>query len=74
MTDERDNEDQTSPAPEADEHTLKESLREGAAKMVGLAVEVGSMLSGESGELLKAERELAEAETEELLDRIDGEG
>jgi len=66
------------PEPEGDEqredHSLKEGLREGAAKAFGLAVEVGSMLSGQSGEIVEAEREVAKAEAEELIDRIDGEG
>ncbi len=69
-------EDDAMQADEAqhDERTLKESLRGGAAKAVGFAVEVGSMLSGQGGEIVNAERDVAEAETEELLDRIDGEG
>jgi len=62
------------PEPADDKHTLKDELREGAAKAFGLAVEVGSMLSGESGELADAEREMAAAEAEEFIDRIDGEG
>jgi len=62
------------PGPADDKHSLKDELREGAAKAFGLAVEVGSMLSGESGELADAERELAAAEAEEFIDRIDGEG
>ncbi len=62
-------------APEAEEkRPLKEGLREGAAKAFGLAVEVGSLLSGESGELVDAEREMASSEAEEFIDRIDGEG
>ena len=62
-------------APEAeDKRPLKEGLREGAAKAFGLAVEVGSLLSGESGELVDAEREMASSEAEEFIDRIDGEG
>jgi hypothetical protein len=53
---------------------LKEGLREGAAKAFGLAIEVGSLLGGQSGELVDAEREVAEADAEEFIDRIDGEG
>jgi hypothetical protein len=59
---------------EHDEHSLKEGLREGAAKAWGLAVEVGSLLSGQSGDIVEAEREVAKAEAEEFIDRIDGEG
>jgi hypothetical protein len=66
-------------AEESPEHgeekpSLKEELREGAAKVFGIAVEVGSLLGGESGEIVSAEREIAEAEAEEFIDRIDGEG
>ena len=32
------------------------------------------MLSGNSGELVSAESAVAEADTEKLIDRIDGEG
>jgi len=62
------------PESAEEKRPLKEGLREGAAKAFGLAVEVGSMLSGESGELADAEREVAAAEAEEFIDRIDGEG
>ena len=66
------------PEPEdgeqGEDHSLKEGLREGAAKAFGLAVEVGSLLSGQSGEIVEAEREVAKAEAEEFIDRIDGEG
>ena len=63
------------PKPESDQDKpLKEELREGAAKVFGLAVEVGSILGGTSGEIVSAEREVAEAEAEEFIDRIDGEG
>lgn len=58
----------------ADKHSTKEGLREGAAKVFGLAVEVGSILGGSSGEIVSAEREVAEAEAEEFIDRVDGEG
>ena len=60
--------------PSKDKHTLKEELRDGVAKVVGIAVEAGSMLSGHSGEMVSAEGRVAEADTEKLLDRIDGEG
>ncbi|NTU71823.1 MAG: hypothetical protein HGB10_08405 [Coriobacteriia bacterium] len=59
---------------EEDKHTFKEDLRETVAKVVGVAVEAGSMLSGQSGELVSAEREVAEADAERFLDKIDGEG
>lgn len=65
---------QGSPEPEKERTSLKEELREGAAKAFGIAVEVGSLLGGESGEIVSAEREIAEAEAEEFIDRIDGEG
>lgn len=73
------NDEKTGPDNEpqsASEHDkpLKEELREGAAKVFGLAVEVGSILGGTSGEIVSAEREVAEAEAEEFIDRIDGEG
>lgn len=64
----------TTPEPEDDKHSLKEGLREGAAKAFGYAVEVGSILGGSSGEIVEAEREVAAAEAEDLIDRIDGEG
>lgn len=73
MSDEK-NPTEPSAEEEGDERTLKENLREGAAKAVGFAVEVGSMLSGQGGEIVNAERTVAEAETEEFIDRIDGEG
>jgi len=79
MTDEINMDDEQTPeapaTPETDEEkrSLKEGLREGAAKAFGLAVEVGSLLSGESGEIVEAEREIAAAEAEEFIDRIDGE-
>jgi len=60
--------------PVEEKHSLKEDLREGVAKVVGIAVEAGSMLSGHSGEMVSAERQVAEADAEKFLDRIDGEG
>jgi len=69
--------DETTPAPERepeDKHRVKGELRGAVAKVVGIAVEAGSMLSGNAGELVSAEGAMAEADTEKLLDRIDGEG
>lgn len=82
MTDEFDTNEEQPQAPEPaeseegpkDERSLKEELREGAAKAFGLAVEVGSLLSGESGEIVEAEKELAADKAEDFIDRIDGEG
>lgn len=59
--------------PAAEKHTLKDSLREAVGEVVGIAVEVGSMISGESGELVTAEREVAEQKTEDFIDSLDGE-
>jgi len=76
MTDDEtmNDEQPQTPEPEDEKSTIKDELREGAAKVFGLAVEVGSMLGGESGDLVSAERDVAEAEAEEFIDRIDGEG
>jgi hypothetical protein len=71
MTDEEKTEQEESPEPK---HSLKEDLRDGVAKVVGIAVEAGSMLSGHSGEMVSAEGELAKADAEKFIDRIDGEG
>jgi len=71
VTDEENNQQAESPE---ETHSVKEDVREAVAKAVGIAVEAGSMLSGHSGEYVSAEGKVAEAETEELLDRIDGEG
>lgn len=71
MTDEENN---GQPESEEDKHSLKADLRGAVAKAVGIAVEAGSMLSGESGELVSAEGKVAEAETEEFIDSLDGEG
>jgi hypothetical protein len=57
-----------------DKHTPKHEFRDAVGKVVGIAVEAGSMLSGNSGDLVSAEGAVAEADTEKLLDRIDGEG
>lgn len=63
----------TEGTPEA-KHGFKEDVRDAIGKVVGIAVETGSMLSGNAGEVVSAEGALAEKDTEELLDRIDGEG
>ena len=62
------------PAEQPAEHHLKEDLRGAVAKAVGIAVEAGSMLSGHSGEMVSAEGKVAESDTEQFIDRIDGEG
>lgn len=59
---------------ENDKHAVKHELRDGVAKAWGLAVEVGSMLAGQGGEIVQAERAVAEDDAEDLIDRIDGEG
>lgn len=71
MTDE-ENTEQTD--TDEDKHSLKEDLRDAVAKAVGIAVEAGSMLSGHSGEMVSAEGKVAEADTEKLIDRVDGDG
>jgi hypothetical protein len=57
-----------------DKHSRKHEFRDAVGKVVGIAVETGSMLSGNAGDLVSAEGAVAEADTERLLDRIDGEG
>lgn len=57
-----------------DKHHMKKEFRDAMSKVAGIAVETGSMLSGNSGDLVSAEGAVAEADTEKLLDRIDGEG
>ena len=62
-------------APESGEeskHGLKQDLREGVAKVVGYTVEVASILGQQGGPAVEAEREVAEANTEQFIDRIDG--
>ena len=59
--------------PEEEEHSLKESARETVGWVVGRAVEIGSLLGGEGGDIVEAQRKVAEADTEELIDKIDGE-
>ena len=72
-SDEKTTDETGEPGPEA-AHGLKADVRGAVAKAVGLAVEAGSMLSGYAGEGVSADRELAEADTEQFIDRIDGEG
>jgi hypothetical protein len=61
--------------PSTDEkHATKHAFRDGVAKAVGYGVEVASILGQQGGDAVKAEREVAEADTEELIDRMDGEG
>ncbi len=74
VNDQEPTDDHTPEQGPEDKHSTKEGLREGAAKVFGLAVEVGSILGGSSGEIVSAEREVAEAEAEEFIDRVDGEG
>jgi hypothetical protein len=70
-----DKEDEATPEQPAEEkHTLKGDVRDAVAKAVGIAVEAGSMLAGHSGEMVSAEGAVAEADTEKLIDSIDGEG
>lgn len=62
-------------ASEAEEkHGFKQATRDTVGKAVGIAVELGSILGGQGGEIVGAERSVAEAETEELIDRVDGDG
>jgi hypothetical protein len=66
--------DQDQQAPEADEqdkHGFLDTARETVAKAVGITVELGSVLGGQGGEIVGAERAIAEAETEELLERAE---
>jgi hypothetical protein len=68
-----DDQDQQAP-PEADEqdkHGFLDTARETVAKAVGITVELGSVLGGQGGEIVGAERAIAEAETEELLERAE---
>ena len=71
--DEKTTDESAEPKADAPEHGLKADVRGAVAKAVGLAVEAGSMLSGYAGEGVSADRELAEADTEQFIDRIDGE-
>jgi hypothetical protein len=58
--------------PAAEKHGLKHDVRDAIGKVVGIAVETGSMLSGNSGEIVSAEGAVAEADTEKFIDSIDG--
>ncbi|MDR3686185.1 MAG: hypothetical protein P4L93_04420 [Coriobacteriia bacterium] len=62
------------PADKPGDHRLKEDVRGAVAKVVGIAVEAGSMLAGHSGEMVSAEGKVAESDAEQFIDRIDGEG
>jgi hypothetical protein len=53
-------------------HGLKQELRDGVAKAVGYTVEVASILGQQGGPAVGAERDVAEANTEEFIDRLDG--
>lgn len=57
---------------EQNKHGTKRGLREGVAKVVGYTVEVASILGQQGGPAVEAERDIAEANTEQLIDRIDG--
>ena len=61
-------------APAEDKHAIKHGFREAVGKVVGIAVETGSMLSGNAGDLVSAEGAVAEADAEKFIDSIDGEG
>jgi hypothetical protein len=74
VTDEEKTEQDEPLEPAEGEHHLKEELRGAVAKAVGIAIEAGSMLSGHAGEMVSAQGQVAEEQTEELIDRIDGEG
>jgi hypothetical protein len=60
--------------PADEKHATKHAFREGVAKAVGYTVEVASILGQQGGDAVKAEREVAQADTEEFIDRMDGEG
>ena len=70
-SDEKTTDEADEPKP-ASGHHLKSDVRGAVAKAVGMAVEAGSMLAGYSGEGVSADREIAEADAEEFIDRIDG--
>ncbi len=74
MSDENDTKSKLDESAPGDKHALKKGIRENAAKAWGMAVEAGALLSGESGQIVDAERDVAEADGEDLLDRLDGEG
>ena len=62
----------TDAAADAPKHGLKQDIRSGVAKVVGYTVEVASILGQQGGPAVEAERDIAEANTEEFIDRIDG--
>ena len=66
------------PAPDSaageHKHGFKQELRDGVAKAVGYTVEVASILGQQGGPAVEAERDVAEAKTEDFIDRLDGEG
>jgi len=68
--------DVPTPDTAADEHKhgFKHDLRDGVAKAVGYTVEVASILGQQGGAAVEAERDVAEAKTEDFIDRLDGEG
>jgi len=67
-------EDSGAQVPEPQDHHVKAEIRGVIGKVAGIAVETGSMLAGNAGAGVSAEGEVAEHDTEELVDRIDGEG
>ena len=75
MTDESDEKttDEAAEPKVAPDHSLKSDVRGAVAKAVGMAVEAGSMLAGYSGAGVSADREIAENDAEQFIDRIDGE-
>ena len=62
------------PGTDEHKHGFKHDLRDGVAKVVGYSVEVASILGQQGGPAVEAERDVAEAKTEDFIDRIDGEG
>ena len=66
--------EEPAPAEGEEKHPGKHAFRDGVAKAVGYTVEVASILGQQGGDAVQAERDVAEADTEDLIDRIDGEG
>jgi hypothetical protein len=62
------------PSEQQAEHHVKDGFRGAVGKVVGIAVEAGSMLSGYSGEMVSAEGAIAQNDTEQFIDNIDGDG
>ena len=54
--------------------TLKREVREAVGEAVGEAVKIGDILGGTTGPLVEAQGEVAEADVEEFIDRLDGKG